>query len=76
MTTDPRQQKLERFLRRGAGNVTEELGMPWNELPGHIAWDAVIRLTVHPEKAGLSKQTTLLEVGQILGMYDEDGNDV
>lgn len=71
--SDPRLVKLDKFLRKDAERLIEEMGFDWVDIPGAIANDAVLRLCYEPKKAGLTLQSTLLEIGQIIGIYNDEG---
>lgn len=73
MSADQRMVKLHKFLNKDAERLIEEMGFDWNEIPGAIANDAVLRLCYEPKKAGLTLQTTLLEIGEIIGLYNDLG---
>lgn len=70
---DPRLVKLDNFLKREAKRIIEEASFDWADIPGVIANNAVLRLCYEPMRAGLTLQTTLLEIGQIIGLYDDEG---
>lgn len=67
--------ELEEAIKHRAEEIVEDIGFAWNEIPGAIAEATVINLTI--EVAGRlpnGPNTTLADLGWMLGVYDEEGN--
>ena len=67
-------EEFEAWLGKDAGEILEDLAFEWNDIPAAIAESAVARLIYKHEEAGLTWDTTLLDLGKLLGFLDEDGN--
>lgn len=67
----PSREQFEAWLKEDAERILEDLCFAWVEIPGEIAESAVFRLVYEHKNIGLTLDTTLREIGQLLGMLDD-----